>query len=199
MVKDICIDRQCEFKIVTKQGLVLLLIACEFISNLNELEMATKFVSTNVSIVNNMDRGGPQISKIGGLGKTYEEAYADFVKVFNRNRNYYSKENKILLCCSEIPKLEMSDLRDFEMTRIIRFSTEKVEEKKHVILDAYVRKQNDKLIFTYDGVEDSYFAETDKEIIEHILSNCSFDESPQKTNRRRRGRLFYPTTEEFIR
>ena len=189
------IDRECEHKIIIKQGLVLIATMHEMIEDLEKINEGFKVFATNVSLIN--DNSGAQISKIGGTGYSNEEAYMDFIKVFNNNRTFHTEENKILLCCNEIPEITLDDLKDFRLTRRIQFSWKIGEEIFYFF--AYIREEKDKLVFTYDGTEESHYANSDKEIIEFILKNCDFTKQPKFTSIRRSGRLFYPTIENFNR
>lgn len=193
MVKNIKIDRECEHKIIMKEDMMLIITLTEFVEDINKMGKNTKIATTNVSLIN--DNDGAQISKIGGVGDTNDEAYLHCIENFNRNIDFHNEENRILLCCRHIPKLEIKDLRDFSLTRTIKIYW----NEWRCALKAYVRKCDDHLIFTFDGSEECYHAQTDKEIIEFILSVAQFDESPKQTTVRRRGRLFYPTLQNFIR
>lgn len=196
MVEKVKIERECEHKIIVKQGLVIIITLTEFISDLSDIGKETKYAAINVSLIN--DNNGPQISKISGLGETNEEAYNDCLNRFNRNLDFYMKENEVLLCCENIPFLRFDDLKDFYLTRIIKFSW-KYDKNKEGILKAYVRQEGGILKYTYDGVEECYEAESDKKIIEYILSHNQFEDPPEQTSIRRRNRLFYPTINEFLR
>lgn len=195
MVKNINIERECQHKILIKQNLVLIITATEFINDINEYDKKTKFAATNVSVIN--DNDGAQLSKIGGHGDTIEEAYKNCIDAFNKNKHFYEEENKILLCCSEIPFVEVDDLKDFNMTRLIKFSWTNKEDD--CLLRAYVRSEKEKLVYLFEGDNRCRTAQTDLEIIEFILSNYKFDKQPESINHRCRGKLFYPTTEEFNR
>lgn len=195
MVNNIRIERECEHKIIVKQDLFLVITLTEFITDLNDFNSNEKYASINVSLINN--NSGAQISKIGGHGATGEIAYKNCINNFNENINFHTKENEILLCCRQIPKLEYKDLQEFRLTRIIKFSWKKNDEINK--LTAYLQKEENSFIFTFDGTEECYRVKTEKEIIEYILLHYNFDSSPEETNIKRRGRLFYPTIKEFLR
>ena len=196
MADRITIERECEHKIIAKQGLIIIVTLTEFISDLCRLGKETKYASVNVSLIN--DNYGAQIGKISGSGKTGEEAYRNCLDNFNKNINFHAEENKILLCCKNIPLLQPGDLQDFYLTRTIRFSW-RYDKNKTGILNAYVRRDGEGLKFTYDGTEECREAESDEQIIGYILSHNTFDIPPQKTSVRRKNRLFYPTINEFLR
>lgn len=196
MAKKVTIERECEHKVIVKQGLILIITLTEFISELSEIGQKTKYAAINVSVVN--DNDGPQISKISGMGETKEEAYKNCLDNFNKNINYHTKENEILLCCKKIPFLQLDDLKDFPLTRMIQFSW-RYDKNRTGILNAYVRREGEAFKYTYDGVEECYEAESDAKIIEYILSHNRFEDPPEQTSVRRRNRLFYPTTNEFLR
>lgn len=196
MVNKVNIERECQHKILVKQNLVLIITAVEFINSVSEFNKKIKFASTNVSLIN--DNCGAQLSKIVGSGDTLEEAYNDCLIKFNKNKNFFEEENKILLCCSEIPYLEMRDLKDFNITRTFKFSWRNSKDEIF-LLKAYVRNQKNNLIYIYDGDDKCHMARTDQDIIEFILDNYNFDEKPNQINNKLRGKLFYPTTQEFLR
>lgn len=195
MVNKVNIERECQHKILIKEDLVLIITAVEFINDINELDNKMKFAATNVSVIN--DNDGPQLGKIVGMGDSIEAAYKDCLDNFNKNKNFFEEENRILLCCSEIPYLVMEDLNDFNMTRTFKFSWRYNDES--FLLKAYVRNQNDNLIYIFDGYDECRIAKTDREIIEYILANYDFERMPDQINNKRRGKLFYPTRNEFLR
>lgn len=196
MINRVNIERECEHKILIRQDLVLLITVVEFINALDEVDRGMKFASTNVSIIN--DNCGPQLSKIVGSGHTVEKACKDCLRKFNANKSFFEEENKILLCCSEIPHLQTEDLRDFNMTRTFKLSWRN-HKGEICLLKAYVRDQDGGLIYIYDGDDKCRTARTDREVIEFILSDYNFDEQPDRVENKRRGNLFYPTTQEFLR
>ena len=195
MVEKLKIERESEHKVIMKQGLMIVVSLTEFISDLSEIDTTTKYAAINVSLIN--DNCGAQISKISGSGMTKEIAYKACLERFNKNLNFHTKENEILLCCKNIPFLQLADLVDFDLTRIIKFSW--INNNKNAILKAYVRQDKEVLRYTYDGVEECYMANSDKEIIEDILSHNKFEIPPKQTSICRRDRLFYPTINQFTR
>ena len=195
MVNDFSIERELEHKIIVKKGLILVVSLTEFIKDIDEFDKKEKFATLNVSLINN--NSGPIISKIGGVGNTGESAYQDCINNFNRNRAFHAEENKILLCCQEIPTLEFSDLQDFPLTKMVNFVRRKGGNKNK--LTAYFRQEKDHILFTFDGTEECYQAASQKEMINFILLHNRFESTPEQTSIRRRGRLFYPTIKEFLR
>lgn len=196
MVNKIKIERECEHKIIVKQGLIIVITLTEFISDICRIDTETKYAAINVSLINN--NHGAQISKISGMGDTSEQAYKNCLDNFNRNINYHTKENEILLCCKNIPFLQVADLKEFNLTRIIKFSW-LYDKSKIGVLNAYVRQEGEALKYTYDGIEECYEAKSDVEIVKYILLHNKFDTSPKQTSIRKRNRLFYPTINEFLR
>jgi len=196
MVTNINIERECQHKILVKQDLILIITAVEFINNISEFGRNMKLASTNVSVIN--DNCGAQLSKIVGKGITLKEAYTDCLSKFNKNKNFFEEENKIFLCCSKIPYLDVDDLKDFNITRTFKFSWRN-NENEICLLRVFVRNQNDNLIFIYDGDDKCRVAKTDREIIEFILANFNFDKKPEPINNKCKGKVFYPTTQEFVR
>ena len=73
MVEKLKIERECEHKVIMKQGLMIVVSLTEFISDLSEIDTTTKYAAINVSLIN--DNCGAQISKISGSGMTKEIAY----------------------------------------------------------------------------------------------------------------------------
>ena len=195
MINDFSIDRECEHKIIVKNGLILVVSLTECIKSIDEFDQKEKHATINVSVINN--DCGAIISKIGGVGATGELAYRDCIDHFNRNMGFHAEENKILLCCREIPTLEFSDLQDFPLTRTVNFAWRKDGRKNK--LTAYFRDDEGGVVFTFDGTEECRRAASEKEMILFILSHNRFDSTPEQTSIRRRGRLFYPTIKEFLR
>ena len=203
-VLKLTIERELEHKACFVNGVFLILTVTEFVHSIDELGQKTKYATTNVSLINDYtgynDDELATISKISGLGKTCEGAYRNCIDRLNHNRDYYTHDNKQLLCCSEIPIFSIDDFQDFRLTRTIVISWEVNEhEKKSNIMKIYIKNTPDGLQYTYDGTEDTFDASSDKEILERVFQEFDFSKSPNPTSIRRRGRNFYPTLSQFIR